>query len=56
MDAVRKHRDYLIGRKFLLRTDNRILTYLMSKREPKSRKLFGWALELSEYDFDIEHI
>ena len=28
----------------------------MSKREPKSRNLSGWALELSEYDFDIEHV
>ena len=37
IDAVRKHRHYLIDRKLLLRTDNRILTYLMSKREPKSR-------------------
>ena len=28
----------------------------MSKREPKSRKLLGWALELSEDDFDTEHV
>ena len=56
MDAVRKYRHYLTGRKVLLRTDNCILTYLMSKREPKSRKLLGWALELSEYDFDIQHV
>ena len=33
MDAVRKHRHYLIGRKLLLRTNNLILTYLMSKLE-----------------------
>ena len=48
MDAVCKHRHYLIGRKFLLLTDNRILSFLMSKCEPKSRKLLGWAFELSE--------
>ena len=56
MDVVRKHRHYLIGKKFLLRVDNRVLTYLMSKREPKSCKLLSWALELGEYDFDIEHV
>ena len=28
----------------------------MSKHEPKSRKLLSWALELDEYDFDIEHV
>ena len=56
MDAVRKHHHYLIGKKFLLRVDNCVLTYLMSKGEPKNRKLLDWALELSEYDFDIEHV
>ena len=56
IDAVRKHCHHLIGIEFLLHTDNRILTYLMSKCEPKSRELLGWALELSEYDFDLEHV
>ena len=54
--AVEKHRHYLIGKKFLLRVDNRVVTYLNSKRTPKSRKLLNWALQLSEYDFEIQHV
>ena len=55
-DAVRKHGQYLIGKKLLLRTDNGILTYLMSKREPKRCKLLNWALELGGFDFEIERV
>ena len=54
--AVEKHRHYLIGKKFLLRVDNRVVTYLNSKRIPKSRKLLNWALQLSDYDFEIQHV
>ena len=54
--AVEKHRHYLIGKKFLLRVDNRVVTYLNSKRIPKSRKLLNWALQLSEYDFETQHV
>ena len=39
-----------------MRTDNRILTYLNSKNKLKSRKLTNWALQLSEYDFEIVHV
>ena len=54
--ATQKFRHYLFGKPFLLRTDNRINTYLRTKRSPKSRKLLNWALELSEFDYEIEHI
>ena len=54
--AVEKHRHYLIGKKFLLHVDNRVVTYLNSKRIPKSGKLLNWALELSEYYFEIQHV
>eukprot|EP00794_Sanderia_malayensis_P017141 gene17141-18861_t len=52
----KKFRHYLFGKPFLLRTDNRVNTYLQSKRSPKSRKLLNWALELSEFDCEIQHI
>ena len=45
-----------MGKKFIIRTDSRILSYLHAKRKPKNRKLLNWALELSEYDYDIVHI
>ena len=54
--TVRKHRHYLIGKRFTIRTDSRILTYIQAKKTPKNRKLLGWSLELSEFNFDIVHI
>ena len=56
VECVDKFRHYLIGKKFVLRTDNRVLTYLKSTHTSKSRKLLNWALTLSEYDYDIVHI
>ncbi len=54
--TTRKFRHYLFGKPFLLRTDDRINTYLQTKRSPKSRKLLNWALELSKFEYEIEHI
>ena len=47
---------YLFGKQFLLRTDNRINTLIQLEHEPKSRKFLNWALELSEFDYKIQHI
>ena len=54
--ALKKNRHYLLGKKFIIRTDSRILSYLHSKRKPKNRKLLNWALELTEFDYEIVHI
>lgn len=51
--AVRKFRDYIYGRKFLLRTDHKPLTFIMTSTKPKCSR---WALELSDVQFDIEHV
>ena len=56
INAVQKNRHYLIGKKFTIHTDSRVLTYLLPKHRPKNKKLLNWALELSEYEFDIVHI
>ena len=53
---VNYFRHYLIGKKFTIRVDNRIITYIQSKHQPKNRKLLNWSLKLSEYDYDIVHI
>ena len=55
LHACRTHRHYLIGTSFQIKVDSQIITYLKSKRQPKSHKLLNWALELSEYDYDIIH-
>ena len=56
VQGVKKFRHYLIGKKFILKTDNRVLAYLKSTHTSKSRKLLNWALRLSEYNYDIIHI
>lgn len=52
--AVKHFRPYLYGRKFMIFTDHRPLTWLKSLKEPNS-KLTRWKLRLSEFDYDIQH-
>ena len=53
LKGVEKFRHYLLGKKFILKTDNRVLAYLKTSN---SKKLLNWALKLGEFDFDIIHI
>jgi len=59
MFGVRRFRQFLIGRKFLLLTDNAPLRHLLDPAKPiphhANRRLQHWASELSEYQYDIEH-
>ena len=52
--AVRQCRQYLLGKKFLIRTDHGSLTWLMNFREPQGQ-VARWIELLSEYHFDIQH-
>jgi len=52
--AVKHFRPYLFGRKFILITDHRPLTWLFSIKDPGSR-LARWRLKLEEYDYKIEY-
>jgi hypothetical protein len=47
-------RQYLLGRKFLVRTDHQALVWLFSLKEPKGR-IARWLEILSAYDFTIEY-
>ena len=53
---VRYFHHYLIGNKFTIRCDNRIVTHLKDKRNPRNKKMLNWALELSDYDYSVVHI
>ena len=49
-------RHYLVGSKFTIKCDNRVVTYIQEKHDLKNKKLLNWALDLSEFDFEIHHI
>ena len=53
---VKHFHHYLTGRSFTIRCDNRIVCYIKEKNKPKNKKLLGWALELGDYDYEVEHI
>ena len=48
------YRCYLLGKKFLIRTDHQALKWLFSMKEPKNR-IARWIEALSEFDFSVEH-
>ena len=58
--AVKKFHDYLLGRKFTIRSDHKPLQYLFSEARPvppmASARIQRWALTLSTYDYTIRFI
>ena len=53
--AVRRFRQYLLGRKFKIQTDHQALKWLHNCKDPSSR-LIRWRLRLEEYEYDIEYV
>ena len=53
--ALKMWQHHLIGRKFILMTDNKGLKYLLDQPNLNARQA-RWLAFLSEYDFDIQHI
>ena len=47
-------RQYLQGRKFLLRTDHNPLVWLRGMREPK-RPYSGWIVRLEQFDYQMQY-
>lgn len=54
VSSVKHFRPYLLGRKFIIKTDHSALQYLNSVKDPSSR-LLRWRLVLEEYDYVIEY-
>ena len=56
VDSAIKHcRHYLLGNKFILRTNHKAITYLFSGKNLTSR-LFRWSLLLQVYNFEMEYL
>lgn len=53
--ALDKFRPYLEGQKFILRTDNKALTWLNISKNQKM-KFQRWAVTIQEFNFEIQHI
>ena len=53
--ALRMWRHYLMGRKFLLKTDNMSLKYLFDQLDLNSRQA-RWFPFFTEYHFELNHI
>ena len=55
--AVEKWRPYLVGNKFMVRTDHLNLAELFQRAKNfRAGKLYRWAVRLQEYDFDAKYI
>ena len=52
--AVLHLRPYLKGTRFVIRTDNGALKWLMNLKDPSGR-LSRWALRLQEFDFEVQY-
>jgi len=57
--AVRKCRDFLLGRKFIVFSDHKPLRYLMGnlrKSEMPNQKLESYNVSLVDYDFEVKYV
>ena len=54
--CVKHFHHFLAGQQFTIRCDNRVVCYVKDKQKPRNKKLLGWALELSDYDYGVQHI
>lgn len=50
--SIKNIRPYLLGRKFRIYTDHRLLTWLFNVKDPGSR-LMRWRLKLAEYQYEV---
>ena len=53
---IKHFHHYLVGQQFTIRCDNRIVCYIKDKNKPRNKKLLNWAMDLGDYDYQVEHI
>ena len=54
--AAQHFRIYLLGCPFILRTDHKALSWLLSKEPKGSGRVSGWIASLIEYPIEIEYL
>ena len=54
VEACRHFQPYIYGRKFVIETDHKSLTWLWSLKTPNSR-LIRWRIKLEEYDYEVKY-
>jgi hypothetical protein len=52
---VRYFQHYLLGCKFIIRTDHRALIWMLNWRKPSTSQYCSWKAELELYNFEIMH-
>jgi hypothetical protein len=55
MHALAKFRQYLVGAKFIVRTDHNSLKYFLDQKDLNERQQ-KWVSKIQAYDFDIEFV
>jgi transposase InsO family protein len=58
VEAVRKWRHFLLGKHFVILTDQQAVRFMFdgkNKGKIKNEKILRWRLELSSFDFDISY-
>jgi hypothetical protein len=55
MHALAKFRQYLVGGRFVVRTDHNSLRYFLEQRSLNERHK-KWVSKVHAYDFDIEYV
>ena len=55
MVAVKKYRQWILGRKCIIITDHKGLEFVFSKPELTSKLMQNWVYKLNEYDIVIRY-
>jgi hypothetical protein len=55
MHALTKFRQYLVGNRFVVKTDHNSLKYFLDHKDLRERQQ-KWALKIQAFDFDIKYV
>jgi hypothetical protein len=55
MHALTKFKKYLVGTKFVVRTDHNSLKYFLAQKDLNERQQ-KWVRNIHAYNFDIEYV